>query len=82
VPKSQLELPGNRLPNHQRVVADQVDLAAAQGVLAAGDHKVEPVELVADHDLAKNLLNQTKGIFNVSLLPLLFSYGELRNSNE
>jgi hypothetical protein len=54
-----------------------VDLAAAQGVLAAGDHKVEPVELAADQgDLAKVLLNQTKGIFNLSILPLLFSYGE------
>ena len=80
--KSQPELLGNHLPNHQRVVADQVDQAAAQGDLVADGHKVEPAELVADHDLVKNLLNQTKGIFNVSLLPLFFSYGELRNSNE
>jgi hypothetical protein len=54
-----------------------VDPAAAQGDLAVDDHKVEPAELVADQgDLAKDLLNQTKGIFNVCLLPLFFSYGE------
>jgi hypothetical protein len=76
VQKNQPELPGNHLLNHLRAVADQVDLAAVQGDLAADGHKVEPAELVADHDLAKDLLNQTKGIFNVRLLPLLFSYGE------
>jgi hypothetical protein len=54
-----------------------VDPAADQGDQAADDHKVEPVELVADQgDLAKDLLNQTKGIFNVSILPLFFSYWE------
>jgi hypothetical protein len=77
VQKNQPELPGNHLLKHLRAVADQVDLAAVQGDLAADGHKVEPAELVADQgDLAKNLLNQTKGIFNVSILPLLFSYGE------
>jgi hypothetical protein len=61
VPKNQPELPGNHLPNHLRAVADQVDPAAAQGDLVADGHKVEPAELVVDHDLAKNLLNRQKG---------------------
>jgi hypothetical protein len=76
VQKNQPELPGNHLLNHQRAVADQVDPAEDQVDLAADGRKVEPAELVADHDLAKDLLNQTKGIFNVCLLPLFFSYGE------
>jgi len=74
VQKNQPELPGNHLPNHLRAVADQVDPAADQGDQAADDHKVEPVELVVDLDLARDSVNQTKSVFNLSILPLSFSY--------
>ena len=44
--------------------------------------KVEPVELVADRDLAKNLLNIQKGFSTHAFCPYSFPTGKMRNSNE
>ena len=80
--KNQPELLGNHLLNHQRAVADQVDQAEDQVDLAADGRKVEPVELVADRDLAKNLLNRQKGFSTYAFCPYSFPTGKMRNSNE
>jgi hypothetical protein len=76
--KNQPELLGNHRQNHQLEVADQAD----QADLAADDHRVDRVGLVADPDPAKSGTIQTNRIFNLGYLPLSFSYGEMRNSHE
>ena len=76
--KSQLELLGNHQQNHQLAVADQ----AVQADLVADARKVAPVDLAAGHELVNDWLIQIIRISKSDILPLFFSYGEMRNSNE
>ncbi len=76
--KNQPELPGNHLQSHQHAVADQADRAD----LAADDHRVAPADPVADPVLVNDWLIQIIRISKSDILPLFFSYGEMRNSNE
>jgi hypothetical protein len=69
---------GNHQQNHQLAVADQ----AVQADLAADDHRVARADLAADPVLVNDWLIQTIRISKSDILPLFFSYGEMRNSNE
>jgi len=65
---------GNHLQNHQLAAVDQADPAAVQADQVVDVPRVDLAGLVVDLDLARDSANRTKSIFNLSILPLSFSY--------